>query len=132
VFDILALMKDKEFANGGRGPVMFDCFGFCAEVYKQIGITLPEYDSPASREDRDSAIRGEMSNLARYVEISEPEVPSLVVFRIRPPYVTHIGVMIGPREFIHMIEGAGVSINSLTHHIWTRRIAGFYRYILEV
>jgi cell wall-associated NlpC family hydrolase len=130
MLDILKLMENKVYAHGGRGPVEFDCFGFCVEVYKQFGINLPvDYDAPVERQERDLAIRAEVDNASRFVAISQIDIPSLVTFMIRPPYVTHIGVVISPNHFIHMIQGAGVSINNFNNHFWKKRIAGFYQYI---
>jgi cell wall-associated NlpC family hydrolase len=121
-------MQNKVYKDGGMGPIEYDCFGFAAEVYRQFGITLPmDYAVPTDKYERDATIRTEMGG-ERYEEIFIPEAPALVAFAIRPPFVTHVGVLIGPCEFIHMIENAGVCVNKLSHPMWKKRVAGIYRY----
>lgn len=31
------------FADGGRGPDSYDCWGIVREVYRRYGVTLPDY-----------------------------------------------------------------------------------------
>lgn len=128
MINIFALMQNKRFIPGGRGPVEFDCFGFCAEVYRQHGIDLPtDYAAPVDNGERDAEIRNAMDS-PRFTKLDRPEVPCLVALMMRPPYVTHVGVMISPTEFIHIVEKIGVSVTNINLEIWTKRIAGFYRY----
>lgn len=128
MIDVLGLMQNKVYKDGGIGPTEYDCFGFAVEVYRQFGIALPlDYSVPSDKYERDAIIRTEMAG-SRYREILTPEVPSLVAFIIRPPFVTHVGVVIGACEFIHMVENAGVCVNKLSHPLWKKRIAGMYRY----
>lgn len=130
MLDVLDLMQNKKFVPGGRGPVEYDCFGFCAEVYSRFGIHLPtDYAAPVESVERDTVIRGAMNDADRFLKLDQPEVPCLVAIMIRPPFVTHIGVVIDSNHFIHILEGPGVCIMNLSHLHWQKRIAGFYRYI---
>jgi hypothetical protein len=130
MLNVLELMQNKKFVPGGRGPVEYDCFGLCAEVYRKFGIALPtDYAAPVEPEERNDIIRGAMDNATRFLKLTGPEIPCLVAIMIRPPFVTHVGVVIGPSQFIHILEGPGVCVMQLTHIHWQKRIAGFYRYI---
>lgn len=130
MLDVLDLMQHKKFVPGGRGPVEYDCFGFCAEVYRKFGMTLPsDYGAPVDPTERDVMIRGAMENAERFLKLANSEIPCLVAIMIRPPFVTHVGVVIGPSQFIHILEGPGVCVMNLNHLHWQKRIAGFYRYI---
>ena len=128
MINILSLMQNKRFVPGGRGPVEFDCFGFCAEVYRQFDLDLPtDYPAPVDNAERDREIRKAMDE-PRYVKLDRPEVPCLVALMVRPPYVSHVGVMISPTEFIHIVDKSGVSVIEIHNEFWNKRIAGFYRY----
>lgn len=122
-------MQNKTFVPGGRGPVEYDCWGFCCEVYRMYGLRLPsDYAAPVENKERSALIEKEKSNTA-FLEIPAPKIPCLVTLMIRPPYVSHIGVMIGPTEFIHIMEKAGVLINSTRSEQWKKRIDKYYLYI---
>ncbi len=118
------LLKVK-FVKGGRDvSTGLDCYGLCQEVYRRIGKELPEYDTPDCRESIDSAINGMKGSFVK-LEFCQPY--ALVLFTIRPPYESHIGVVLeDTTRFIHMLEGTGCSIERLSGHFWKNRIRGYY------
>ncbi len=127
--NLIELMDNKVFVPGGRGPVEFDCWGFCREAYRQFGKDLPrEYASPIDTKER-ALLVGQYANSDEFLEIPEVEIPCLVTIAIRPPFFSHIGVMITPTTCIHILEKVGVStFNIRTHISWKNRIGKFYRF----
>jgi hypothetical protein len=98
------------------------------EVYRRLDRALPDFGSAVvpSVIDRmiNSALRTPRSAL--FIELSAPEPWCLVLFKIRPPYVSHIGVVLeDTSRFIHIMRNTSVSIERLDRQEWKRRIAGF-------
>jgi len=120
------LLKVK-FVRGGRDAAIgLDCYGLCKEVYKRIGIDLPEYDSPDSRETVDNVVQSQKGEFER---LEQPQAYSFVLFSIRPPYESHIGIVLEDKKrFIHMLESTGCSIERLDGMFWKKRVRGFYRF----
>lgn len=115
------------FVYGGRSVAEgFDCYGLVMEMYRRRGIQLPEYQST----DEYSLIH-RMINDAKplFIEIAKPEPYCLATFMIRPPYTTHIGVVLEDgRRFIHIMQGRMVAVEWLDHAGWMKRNAGYYRW----
>lgn len=119
----------KEFQYGGRGPDTYDCWGLCMEIYKRLGRALP--DGISTREYMDinyqinSKIRNPQSEIFR--EIATPQPYCLITFMIRPPYVSHVGVVLEDgMRFIHIMHKCSVVVERLDTLSWQRRIKGFY------
>jgi len=100
------------YRYGGNGNRGFDCSGFVATVYGEQGIALP-HSSEAQYG------RGERIPL-------EKALPGdLVFFKIRGARVSHVGIYLGERKFIHApSRGKRVSIADMTIPYWERRFAG--------
>ena len=116
-----------EFEHGGRGPERFDCWGLCLEVCRRAGLAVPAFSSPP---DRLPAIHREILRRSWLFErIERPEPFCLVTFAIRPPYVTHVGVVMEDRTtFLHILKQSRVTRERLDHILWKKKIAGFYRW----
>lgn len=115
------------FVYGGRSVKEgFDCYGLAMEIYRRLGMRLPEYQST----DQFSLIH-KMIHEAKplFVEVVKPEPYCLATFIIRPPYTTHIGVVLkDSRRFIHIMQRRLVAIEWLDHVGWVRRNTGYYRW----
>lgn len=123
-FDLLQDLLQKEFAYGGRGPQFYDCYGLCKEIYRRIGIYLPDFTSYTEPSLIHAAI---IEGKKLFQEISEPEPFCLVTFFIRPKYTTHIGVVLEDMSrFIHIMEHSNVTIERLRGWPWEKRITGFF------
>lgn len=116
----------KDFKYGGRGPDKFDCYGLAIEIYKRLGIELPEYESFADPEQIDLGMNDGRRNYLQ--EIPKPEVGCMVMFSIRPPYVSHMGIMLDSNKFIHIMHKSQVSVERTDSLLWANKLAGFYRY----
>ena len=114
----------KEFEWGGRGSQKYDCYGLVMEIYKRIGIDLPDFKSAkAPSLIQQSIIEGKKL----FEEIEEPEPYCLVTFFIRPEYTSHLGVVLEDcKRFIHIMEDSMVTVEKLSD--WEDRITGYLRW----
>jgi hypothetical protein len=102
------------------------------EVYRRIGLILPDYGSDhrceeihGKIEDARLGIRSDAPG--KFMECSRPLPWSLVTFKIRPPYTSHIGVVLPDcRRFIHIMEACRVAVERLEDRTWSRRRSGFF------
>ena len=116
-----------QFGEDGEGPKEYNCWNLCREVYRRFGLRLPKYsDYIAVISQRDLLIKTIKDD--DFVLISEPEVPCIVTLQLAPRMITHIGVVIDKRRFIHVRKQSGVAVERLDNRIWKKRIEGFYRY----
>lgn len=117
----------KPFLWGGRGPDAYDCWGLCAEIYRRLNKDMPDINSPpnsgAGATDRLVQIEK-----ARFIKIGAPEPFCLVIFKITPPFVSHIGVVLNDAgHFIHIHRRHNVCVKRMDNW-WRQRVAGFYVY----
>lgn len=123
-----------KFKYGGKSiEEGFDCWNLCREVYRRIGKELPTFEyvveeihgiEGAKNIDKKIAKAKEM-----FKKLERPEPYCLVTFFIRPPYTSHIGVVLPDcLHFIHIMEKTSVTIERLDAPEWERRITGFWRY----
>ncbi len=124
----------KGFKYGGRGPLEYDCYGLAMEIYRRLGIELPEFGSAIQvhvihrmiDEAAHSKLDTQHSKL--FEELSAPEPFCLVTFMIRPPYTSHIGVVLEDNvHFMHIVRKTKVTIERLDNQLWKRRITGFFK-----
>ena len=98
---------------GGSSPSGFDCSGFVAYVYAQVGVSLPHYT-------------GAQWNMGVPVDRGSLEPGDLVFF----DGLGHVGIYIGGGQFIHAPHtGDVVKISSMTGwyadtYVGARRITG--------
>lgn len=114
------------FADGGRGPDAFDCWGLCREVYRRFGLELPDYALCCY--DAEGFLRhfAEQRPLWQRHELPNVPTPAVVAIRFNAPSVNHVGVHIGEGKFLHTREKTGVVIELVASPAWRRRIEGFY------
>ena len=98
---------------GGSSPAGFDCSGFVAYVYSQVGVSLPHYT-------------GAQWNMGVPVSRSDLQPGDLVFF----DGLGHVGIYIGGNSFIHAPHtGDVVRISSISGwyadtYVGARRITG--------
>ena len=116
----------KPFEWGGRGPGSFDCFGLCMELARRNGQEIPD-----SVWSEDPAEIDELLTEGRkrgFAPVESPQAGDFVTFRLRPPFVSHVGMMINQHEFIHITKGTRVTRERLNSLLWNKKIAGYYRW----
>ena len=124
--DLLAL----PFEEDGNGPLSWNCWNLCREIYKRAGLFLPQYsDWIESITQRDSLIK-EMKG-RDFQQIVKPEPLALVgvkLSREEPECITQVGVMLNKRWFLNVRRRVGVALEDSCKRIWEGKIEGYYRY----
>lgn len=125
-FDLLG----KGFEYGGYGPDYYDCKGLVFELYKRLNIKFPNYHSPKSVIDQHELFQYGLANHAVKLDSVEPHC--MVLFKIRPPYSSHIGLVLEDcSRFIHIMPKSSVTVERLDSLLWANKIEGFYRLVYE-
>lgn len=115
----------KQFKDGGRGPVLFDCWGLAIEAMKDFGYNLPDYAVSAF----DCAAVGQIIGEERkaWQQIEKPVPGCVIVMRFgTAKNINHIGVYLGNEKFIHARDKVGVCIEKITSPVFRSIIQGFY------
>ncbi len=110
------------YAERGRGPDAFDCWGLVVEVYRVgLDLRLPLYGDAATCAEEDRLFRHERA-FVRQVE--RPDLFDLVLIRERP---WHIGLWAGRGHLLHMPFAKTSVIEPIS--TFGRRVEGFYRHV---
>ena len=117
----------KPFSDGGRGPSSYDCWGLVLEIYRRFGLELPDYSisAAACQQVHQEINRERISN--RWVELSTPEVPCVVLIKGHPGFYQHLGAYLGHGRIIHVMH-YGVETARRSDPLWQRRIKGYWQY----
>jgi cell wall-associated NlpC family hydrolase len=123
-------LMDKPFKNGGRGPDEYDCYGLVREIYRRIGIELPELFVDCYNVE---LINNEYQiQLQHLTPLHKPETWAIMAIKFNEPKVNHFGVYLGfgiyNRCFIHTRESANTCITSIDDYYWKRNIVGYYKW----
>ena len=106
------------FVDGGATPTWFDCSGFTYYVFRQHGVQLPR--SAADQYRAGTAI-----------DPDAIEPGDLLFFETVAPGASHVGLALGPDEFVHAPSERGrVRVERVSSSYWARRFLGARR-ILE-
>ena len=122
----------KRFEPGAVGPDAYDCYTLCAEIRTRAGKELSLQETLWAEDFRNIRLRHALitEGKKRFVQLEGPEPFCLVCFKLRPPYVTHMGVVLADcRQFIHITKKTGITVESITKDPWLRKIDGFYEHI---
>lgn len=124
MFNYLDLLG-KRFEYGGRGPEAYDCLGLAIECCRRVGKELMDIRGLTHYQEIDGEIKNQLSN---FCLIDKPEPFCLVTFKIKPPFVSHIGfVLPSCYEFLHITRDSSVNKARLDDLIWKPRIANFVK-----
>jgi cell wall-associated NlpC family hydrolase len=111
VVELAAGMIGAPYRWGGHGPDGFDCSGLVYFAFGEAGIPVPRTSAAQYR-------------AARPVPIAAAQPGDLVFFG-RRGRVTHVGIYIGDRRFIHAPDtGQSVRISSINEDYYRARFAG--------
>ena len=129
--DIRDLVGTK-FTPYGRTPESgFDCWGLVMYCYSLEGIELPDYTiDPMDSKSINKTARNEINARWDRVAIDEVEYLDVVAIRLDPRangFVTHAGLCLDEKDFIHAMEKTHTIISRLNHAYWKPTISGIYR-----
>ena len=116
----------KPFQYGGRGPDEYDCLGLCIEIYKRLGISLPDINTPDSASLRETTFLTGKDEMFECLE--KPKPFCFVAFKIRP-HIWHAGIVLEDCwHFIHIARKKMVVIERLDNVQWQHKFDKFYEY----
>lgn len=114
--DIAKSFIGTPYRWGGTTPKAFDCSGFTRYVYSQLGVKIP-------RTARQQYKAGQVVNSGQL------EPGDLVFFDIMKGYVSHVGMYLGAKQFIHAsTPKKGVRVDRLDTAYYKKYFVGARRY----
>lgn len=104
------------YRSGGTEPERgFDCSGLVWFVFAQHGISMPRTVAAQYRAGRE-------------VEATEVRAGDLVFFNASRGTPTHVGIAVGPGQFVHAPSARGdVRVERLEEGYWAGRLSGVRR-----
>lgn len=108
-----------------------DCLGLLMGVFREVHGRLPEKPPPYSREwaessGRELLIEAAKRNLRPAIAKGVYNPGDVIIFRMRRSSpAKHCGIVSGPDEFIHAMEGHGVVASPFSPW-WKRLIVAHY------
>ena len=115
----------KPFKLGTSGPHEYDCVGLMCEMARRIGVAYdPNFNHTAFKyECRSNEILNYFGNKK---EIDKPIPGSIILFKHPSGLVTHMGMMVDARRFIHTTRNTNVVIEKLSSQEWQWKIHSIY------
>lgn len=105
-------MQGKPYRYGGADQRGFDCSGLVQYSYRQAGIDVPRTTYQQFR-----------NSIPLYDYQLKPG--DLVFFRINNSIVSHVGIYIGNKQFIHAPgNGKNVRLETLNDSYWEKHFVG--------
>ena len=99
------------YVFGGTTPKGFDCSGFLQYVFKQHGFIVPR-------------LADEQYLLGKSAKVSQLSAGDLVFFSTYTSGVSHCGIYVGDRNFLHASSSRGIRIDSLDSDYWKSKFFG--------
>lgn len=116
------------YQEKGRSLEGADCWGLSRLIYKnEFDIDLPSFSDNYAHEDTERIAELMIQYREGWEETKEPKSGDMVLFRVLG-HISHIGVMINDKQFIHSRQGQDSAIDNLSNSRWTHRVAGIYTY----
>jgi cell wall-associated NlpC family hydrolase len=108
-------LRGTSYRYGGADPRGFDCSGFTQYVFAQHRVALPRDVHNQFRTG--AAVREE-----------DLQPGDLLFFSTTAPGASHVGIALGPEEFVHAPSSTGVvRVERLSSSYWSRRFVGARR-----
>ena len=128
VSDLFDDLRNVPFLKGGRNiETGLDCYGLCMEASRRAGKEIPDFPFLDDMEEIDEIVRREEEGQFKRLESAQPF--SLVIFKMKPPYISHIGMILPDRKtFISISAKMGCCVERLDSSFWKNRIEGFFEW----
>lgn len=105
----------------------FDCINLCCAVGKDLGVYIPNINHNMFDEESYPVLFNSRKDLNLWKEV-EPKANTLCVFKINGT-IQHVGYMIDSNQFIHIMQGSKVTVDTIDNIQWSRRLVSCYEYI---
>jgi cell wall-associated NlpC family hydrolase len=116
----------KSFADMGRGPDAYDCWGLVLEISRRLGKHVPDYGE-CHYWDASHILEQYYIHKPDYERVTPPpELGDIVIYK-RMSGELHFGVVVDEHCFLHAGPKIGVRKNRFDHPIICQLIEGFYR-----
>lgn len=118
------------FLKGGRDRTQgLDCWGMVMEVFRGIGVHVPELgvtmDHPASV---DALVEAQTQVLPTWEEVPEPRPEEFTLVLLRNgKYWNHAGVHLPDGRVIHTTEATGPVVERMDGPLWRHRPRRYFR-----
>lgn len=133
---LLMIWTDKyiglPFSLDGRSREGLDCWGLVRLVYQEeLGIKLPTFSgiyidkTPEVMRQVADAMDVERNN---WNPVTKPRNFDVVLMRVAGRLPTHVGVVCGHNNMLHIMASIHSSVEPLASIIWQKRIVGYYRH----
>jgi cell wall-associated NlpC family hydrolase len=120
------MIKIEKYLNKRYGED-FNCYSLVQEVYKDLGIMLPDYNFIYNVAVRHNKIEEEVNKM--FIKLSKPEPHCIVLLSLTGVFIDHIGVVLdNGRDFLHALEDGDVRVDSLYDKDWKKIVVGYYKY----
>lgn len=120
---------NKGFADKGRGPNLFDCWGLVQHVYKiERNIDLPSYLDSYQHTLECQAIAEKIEQEQKKWDlVNEPKEFDVIILRMNG-LPMHVGIITNPNYMLHCIQGVGTVHESYNNMRWKSKVVGYARY----
>ena len=121
------------YHHGGRDRKGLDCLGLVHLFYQELGIKVPDtdgrpYTTDWFKKDPERLLR-RLLQVGRPVNLrAEPLQPLDLVYFQMGGAITHAGIMLDQRSFLHVLTKKTVQVSPL-NPAWKRRLRGARRLI---
>lgn len=136
ILDRVNKVKDKligiPYRHNGRSFKGVDCLGLLYIFFREMGIELPSDDGNFIEEDwykRDpnryiNGLRKIGDEVGHFKYLQVLDIP---YFRLYKNVITHSGVMLDEKHFLHVLIDKEVRVDSMEKRFWRAKYAGARR-----
>lgn len=129
--DWVARYHGRPFAEKGRGPDAYDCWGLVVDFYRrELDIELPQLlEGYETTRDLGAIAVLAAREKARWTPIEEPAALAgdVVEFRVLGEE-SHVGLVVARGMFLHALRSQGVVLERWRSPHWSARFLGVFRY----
>lgn len=112
----------REFIHG-----INDCYSIIRDYYKQVlNIELRNYPRQVDWWDKGQDLYSENFESENFVEVQDPQIHDVALFRVRSPVINHAAVITGQNEILHHLFHRLSGRDRLDK--WTAQIVKYIRH----
>lgn len=120
-----------EFADNGRGPDKFDCWGLLRKLYAdRYGIEIPDFsDRYTNTGDAQGIAKIYDEHHSQWHKLGPGEEKEGDVIMLRLGTLPrHVGMVVAPGIMLHTEDGKDSVVERYDSQVWKNRTIGIYRH----